>query len=187
MANPQGLAPGASSIRYTPGAMRGMGAIRVGGTIALVYGVYKTQEHLREAYGTPDFPEAVGQEAGGWAGGILGSALGGATGAAIACLPAGPVDAICIVGGFLGGLLFGALFGTAGAAGGGLIGRNWDDVSTALETSVFPLNASMLEKMSEADARKRLEDLRKQDPDATPADLDRLDQVQQQFDDWGRP
>jgi hypothetical protein len=187
MANPQNLPPGAGAIRYTPGAMRGMGAIRVGGTIALIYGAYKTEEHLRETYGTPEFKEAVGQEAGGWAGGLLGSALGGAAGAAIACAPTGPVDAACVVVGFLGGLLFGALFGTAGAAGGGLIGRNWDDVSTALETSFFPLNPSMLEKMSEGEAKTRLENLRKQDPDATTGDLDRLDQAQQQFDTWGLP
>lgn len=123
MRAPEGLPAGAVRLGMTAGAMRGMAFVRVGGVIGLVYGAYHTEEHLRETYGTPEFPAAVGEETGGWAGGLLGSALGSAAGAALVCAPAGPVDAVCVLGGFLGGLLLGALFGTAGAVGGHAVGE----------------------------------------------------------------
>ena len=65
MRQPEGLVPGAGRITYTPGALRGMGVIRVGGTIALIYGLYRTEEHLRTTWDTPQFRRAVGEEAGG--------------------------------------------------------------------------------------------------------------------------
>ena len=73
----------------------------------------------------------MGEETGGWAGGILGSALGAAGAAAILCAPAGPVDALCVIGGFLGGLLAGALGGGVGSAVGGWVAEHLDEVAPA--------------------------------------------------------
>ena len=115
------LAPGVQrlNIRVTPGASAGMFLIRGGGRILLVYGLYHTEERIRGAVGTEALPTVIAEEGGSWAGGILGSALGGAAAGAIFCAPTGPVDAVCVVGGFLGGLLFGA----AGSALGSEVGH----------------------------------------------------------------
>ena len=103
---------------FTPAAGRAFTAIKVGGTIMLVYGVVTTTERLAEAYGTPEFGGVVAEETGMWTGGILGSALGTAAGGAIFCSPTGPVDLVCIAGGFVLGALGGLIFGTAGGATG---------------------------------------------------------------------
>ncbi|HJW31130.1 MAG TPA: hypothetical protein VJ508_18010, partial [Saprospiraceae bacterium] len=97
------------TIRVTPGASAGMFVIRGGGAIMLVYGIYQTEERIRESIGTGHTATVITEEAGTWTGGILGSALGGAAAGAIFCAPTGPIDAVCVVGGFLGGLLFGAI------------------------------------------------------------------------------
>ena len=111
---------------YTPYARTGVGFVKAGGVIFMVYGAYRTYERLEAAAGTPEFPAVVTEEAGSWTGGILGSAFGAAAGAAIACSPTGPVTLVCVAGGFIGGLIFGYLGGAAGAevgrglyAGGG--------------------------------------------------------------------
>ena len=184
MADPQGLAPGASSIRFTPGAVRGVAVVRVGGGIALIYGVYRTTTHLAETYGTPEFKGAVGEEVGGWAGGLLGSALGAAAGAAIACAPLGPVDALCVIAGALGGLLFGAIFGTAGSLAGGAIARDTKAQAIFGAALGFPLTGAMIQTMAAEGARRDYERFMEQNPDADPAMYDRM---QQTLDDpnWG--
>ena len=131
MAHPEGLAPGAKQLAFTKGGIRAVGVIRVGGWVGLLYGFYSTEEHLRSTWDTPEFQRAVGEETGGWAGGILGSALGAAGAAAILCAPAGPVDALCVIGGFLGGLLAGALGGGVGSAVGGWVAEHLDEVAPA--------------------------------------------------------
>ena len=131
MAHPEGLAPGAKQLAFTKGGIRTVGVIRVGGWVGLLYGFYSTEEHLRSTWDTPEFQRAVGEETGGWAGGILGSALGAAGAAAILCAPAGPVDALCVIGGFLGGLLAGALGGGVGSAVGGWVAEHLDEVAPA--------------------------------------------------------
>ncbi len=101
--------------------MRGMAFIRVGGTIALVYGVYHTSAHLADTWGTPEFPAAAGEEAGGWAGGLLGSRRCYRRRDRVRSLRSRRRGVRCR--GFLGGLLFGAVLGTAGAAGGHYVGE----------------------------------------------------------------
>jgi Domain of unknown function (DUF4157) len=102
-------------------AMLGRGAvgvIRVGGTVLMIYGAYKTFQHISEA--SPDqLPSVIGEEAGSWIGGIVGSAVGGAIGAGIVCSPTGPVSFACAVAGFVGG----AIVGTGGAVAGAIIGK----------------------------------------------------------------
>ena len=119
------LPPGASrmTIKVTPGASAGMFIIRGGGTILLVYGIYQTGSRI---INTPSdkLPVVLSEEAGSWTGGILGSALGGAAAGAIFCSPTGPLDAVCVVGGFVGGLLFGIAGSAAGKAAGNFIGEN---------------------------------------------------------------
>ena len=183
MAHPEGLAPGAGQITYTPGAMRGMGVIRVGGGIALIYGVYRTEEHLRSTWNTPEFRRAVGEEAGGWAGGVLGSALGAAGFAAVACAPAGPVDAVCVVAGFVGGLLYGYIFGTAGAAVGGVIAEHFEQ----LTQPIFPLSQYSVERAVIEQNRRDVEKFMRDNPGSTPFDWQRLQQAQEDFDTWGLP
>lgn len=125
------LPPGASRITFTPRAATLVGVIRVGGGLMLIYGAYRTQEHLRSTYGTPAFRHALGEETGAWSLGLLGSALGagaatagaaaltGAMGGGVICAPSGPVDLACVAIGAAGGLIGGFLFGTVGALIGG--------------------------------------------------------------------
>jgi hypothetical protein len=103
------------NIRVTPGGSASMFLIRGGGKILLVYGLYHTEERIRTSVGTGNLPTVVAEETGSWTGGILGSALGGAAAGAIFCAPTGPVDVVCVVGGFVGGLLFGVAGGALGA------------------------------------------------------------------------
>ena len=109
------LPEGVGRLRVTPGAGNAMFVIRGGGAILLVYGAYHTEERVRAAVGTPQLGTVVAEESGAWIGGILGSALGGAAAGAIFCAPTGPVDAVCVVGGFVGGLVVGMAGGTVGA------------------------------------------------------------------------
>jgi hypothetical protein len=110
---------GAQRLRITPAAGTSMFVIKGGGVILLVYGIYKTEERIRAAAGTDQINTVLAEETGSWTGGLLGSALGGAAAGAILCAPTGPVDAVCVIGGFLGGLLFGG----AGAAVGSELGH----------------------------------------------------------------
>lgn len=114
----------ASRIKITAGAGRSMFVIRGAGGIMLVYGVYQTEERIRAAVGTPELPTVITEEAGSWAGGIIGSALGGALAGAVVCAPTGPIDAICVVGGFAGGLLFGIAGAALGHVGGHELGES---------------------------------------------------------------
>jgi len=99
----------------TVAARGGVGFVKVGGFLFMLYGAYRTAQRIEAARGTAELPVVVAEEAGGWTGGILGSALGGAAGGAIFCAPGGPIDLICVAGGFLGGLIVGALGGHIGA------------------------------------------------------------------------
>lgn len=106
---------GVQRLRVTPGGGNAMFVVRGGGAILLVYGAYRTEERVRAAVGTPQLETVVAEETGSWIGGVLGSALGGAVAGAIVCAPTGPVDAVCVVGGFAGGLVLGMVGGTVGS------------------------------------------------------------------------
>lgn len=114
------LPPGAQrlNLTVTPGGSAGMFIVRGAGRVMLVYGIYHTADRISESVEAGNTATVVTEEAGAWVGGILGSALGGAAAGAILCAPTGPIDAVCVVGGFLGGLLFGAVGGTVGHAVG---------------------------------------------------------------------
>jgi Domain of unknown function (DUF4157) len=127
------------NIRVTPGASASMFVIRGAGRVMLVYGIYQTEERIRESIGTGHTATVITEEAGAWTGGIFGAALGGAAAGAVFCAPTGPVDAVCVVGGFLGGLLFGAVLGTAGHAAGHEAG----------ERVVTPVIDSVIERVNE--------------------------------------
>ncbi|NTW69465.1 MAG: DUF4157 domain-containing protein [Chlorobiaceae bacterium] len=132
-------------IQVTPGGSAGMFLIRGAGRVMLVYGVYHTEERVRESIGTGHTATVVTEEAGSWTGAILGSALGGAAAGAILCSPTGPVDAVCVVGGFVGGLLFGAVGGTVGHAGGHEVGER---VVTPIVDSVMEKGAEVVGEMT---------------------------------------
>ncbi len=120
-------------------AARGaVGFLKVGGVIFMIYGAYKTGKRLHEAYGTPEFAPVVGEETGSWTGGILGTAIGGALGGAVFCSPGGPVDLVCVAGGFVGGLIVGGI----GAIGGGALGRS---VTPIVEKSMETLGKTYIE------------------------------------------
>jgi hypothetical protein len=114
--------------RRTLTARGAIGFLKVGGTVLMIYGAYRTAERVSEAWGTKEFPGVVGEEAGAWGGGILGTAVGSAIGAGIFCSPTGPVDLICVAGGFLGGLIVGAI----GGWGGSKIGRGITEAASAV-------------------------------------------------------
>jgi hypothetical protein len=138
------LPPGAQRlrIRVTPGGATGMFVIRGAGGIMLVYGIYQTADRISESVGTGHTATVITEEAGTWTGGILGSALGGAAAGAIFCAPTGPVDAVCVVGGFLGGLLFGAVGGAVGHGVGHEVG----------ERAVTPIVDSVIERAAEVES-----------------------------------
>jgi hypothetical protein len=99
---------------------RGVGCIRAGGVVLLLYGAYKSGSRLSEAYGTPEFGRVVAQETGSWVGGIIGGAIGAAGAAAIACSPTGPGALVCAAAGFAGGLIVGAVGSVVGSTVGNL-------------------------------------------------------------------
>jgi hypothetical protein len=122
----QGPVPAGASrmnIKVTPGGSAGMFIFRGAGKVMLVYGIYHTTDRIMN---TPsgDLPVVISEEAGSWGGGIFGAALGGAAAGAVFCAPTGPVDAVCVVGGFLGGLIFGIAGSSAGQAVGNFVGEN---------------------------------------------------------------
>jgi len=141
------LPPGAQRlrIRVTPGGSAGMFVIRGAGGIMLVYGIYQTTDRIASSVGTGHTTTVITEEAGSWTGGILGSALGGAAAGAVLCSPTGPVDAVCVVGGFLGGLLFGAIGGAAGHAVGHEVGEH---VATPIVDSVIQQAAEVESSMT---------------------------------------
>jgi hypothetical protein len=109
-------------ITVTPGGSAGMFVIRGAGTVMLVYGIYQTGNRIAHTE-TSELPVVLAEEGGSWTGGILGSALGGAAAGALFCAPTGPVDAVCVVGGFVGGLVFGIAGSTVGKAVGNTVGE----------------------------------------------------------------
>jgi Domain of unknown function (DUF4157) len=134
--------PGASrmNITVTPGGSAGMFIFRGAGKVMLVYGIYHTTDRI---VNTPssDLPVVISEEAGSWGGGIFGAALGGAAAGAVFCAPTGPVDAVCVVGGFLGGLIFGIAGSSVGQAIGHTVGEYVVDpvVDTVDEYIVEPV------------------------------------------------
>ena len=116
MRNPDlaGGRPGLSTVEVTPGAARVIGYTRVGGGILMIYGIYQTGSHLREAWGTEDFPLVAMQEGFTWTGAIAGSAAGAQIGM-LACAPGGPISLVCAAGGFLAGLVGGFIGGAIGS------------------------------------------------------------------------
>ena len=111
------------NVTVTTGGAAGMFIFRGAGKVMLVYGIYHTADRLVNTP-TSDLPVVISEEAGSWGGGILGSALGGAGAGAIFCSPTGPIDAVCVVGGFLGGLLFGIAGSSVGHSIGNFVGEN---------------------------------------------------------------
>jgi hypothetical protein len=106
-------------------AMLGRGAvgvIRAGGVVLMVYGVYRTVDHIANA-SPEELPGVVGEEAGSWIGGIVGTALGAAAVGGVACSWAGPGTFVCAAGGFVGGVVVGGLGAVAGAALGKPVGE----------------------------------------------------------------
>ena len=138
------------------------GAIRWGGRIVLVAGL--AYSGYRIASATPEErPRVIGEEAGGLGGGLAGGAL-----ATAGCIAFGIVTEG--VGLLLCGLVGGVAGGAAGSyAGGAFASGGW------------------IQRFVEEGARRDYEHFKQLNPDATPADYDRLQQVQEDFDAWGLP
>lgn len=133
------LPPGVGrlNLRVTLGGSASMFLIRGGGRVLLVYGIHQSLERIHDAATEGHAIRAVAEEGGSWAGAILASAIGGAAAGALVCAPTGPVDAVCVVGGFLGG----ALFGVVGGAIGHEVGH---EAGTAAESAVDAVTAPVL-------------------------------------------
>jgi hypothetical protein len=115
--------PGAQRLRITGAAGTGMFLIRGAGGIMLVYGIYQSGTRIVDSVGSGHTATVITEEAGAWSVGILGSALGTAAMAGLFCAPTGPIDAVCVVAGFLGGLGMGMIGGAVGHAGGHELGE----------------------------------------------------------------
>ncbi|AHF15144.1 flagellar motor protein MotB [Niabella soli DSM 19437] len=137
------------NLTVTPGASAGMFIIRGGGYIMLVYGIYQTGSRIANT-DAKDLPVVLSEETGSWTGGILGSALGGAAAGAVFCSPTGPIDAVCVVGGFVGGLLFGIAGSSVGKAIGHTVGEYVVDpvVNTVNDYVVQPVEQKAAEVQS---------------------------------------
>ncbi len=106
----------------------GVGVIRNGGRVLLIYGAYRTTQRISEASGTPRLGRVVSEEAGAWSVGTIASIIGasvatgaveGMTGGAIVCSPSGPGSLVCAAVGFAGGAVLGLAGGVAGHYLGG--------------------------------------------------------------------
>ncbi len=138
------------------------GAIRWGGRIVLVAGLAYSGYRIASA-SPEERPRVVGEEAGGLGGGLAGGAL-----ATAGCIAFGIVTEG--IGLLLCGLAGGVVGGAAGSyAGGAFASGGW------------------IQRWAEEGARREYEHFKQLNPDATPADYDRLQQVQEDFDTWGLP
>ena len=147
---------GVTRLRVTPGGGNAMFVVRGGGAILLVYGAYRTEERVRAAVGTPQLETVVAEETGSWIGGVLGSALGGAVAGAIVCAPTGPIDAVCVVGGFAGGLVLGMVGGTVGSELGHAAVQGRPPEGGVIDTVTAPIvdRAAQLHNYLEYEIRK---------------------------------
>ena len=138
------------------------GAIRWGGRLVIVAGL--AYSGYRIATASPEErPRVVGEEAGGLGGGLAGGGLATAGCVAFGIATEGLGLLLCgLVGGFVGG--------AAGTyAGGEFLGGGWT------------------QRWAQEAARREYEHFHELNPDATPADYDRLQQQQEDFDAWGLP
>jgi hypothetical protein len=114
----EALAAQGLSIRPTPGAMWarvGVGFIRVGGGVLLLYGAYgaiRTAERIADAPPEQQ-PVVISEEIGSWGGGFIGNVLGSALGGAFVCSETGPGAFVCALA-----------FGIAGGVTGSVIGQS---------------------------------------------------------------
>jgi len=136
--------PGATRIGMTEGAVKAMGAVRIGGGIWMIYGGIQSVGRLMEAWGTDQFVQTAAEEAGAWGGGLAGGALGGAIAAGIGesvlLVAGGEVTAMFVVGGFGLALGLGYLGAIAGAT---LVQAVFDAPNVMVWGTVTALDAFM--------------------------------------------
>jgi hypothetical protein len=90
-------------------ARAGVGFIRVGGYVLMVYGAYETYKRIDEA-SPGERPIVEAEEAGSWVGGFIGNAMASALGGAFICAETGPGAVVCalacgVVGGVTGSVI----------------------------------------------------------------------------------
>ncbi len=139
----------------------GVGVLRYGGRILLLYGAYRTTERLEAASGTPQFGRVASEEAGSWVvgslTGIVGAtaatmALEGASGGAIVCSPSGPGAFVCAAAGFAGGLILGAAGGALGHHLGGALYDYFQEGGPAADLIRF--SADQLQQSDDPQVRR---------------------------------
>jgi hypothetical protein len=119
------LPPGLARTRIGPAMLAG-GAIRVGGTVLLIYGVWHTANRIADAEPGRERNIVIAEEAGGWSGNFVGGVLGNVAGKAVVCAETtGPGAFLCTAVLTVGGSILGGL-------GGALIGK---DLGEAMEDS----------------------------------------------------
>lgn len=107
----EGLPEGLTSTPIFAG-MIVRGALRTGGKVFLIYGVYQSLKRIGRS-SSDELPAVVVQEGGSWLGGWVGATLSSATLGAVVCAETGPGAVIC-----------GAAFGIVGGIVGAVFGRN---------------------------------------------------------------
>lgn len=125
------LPPGLARKRIGPAMLAG-GAIRVGGSVLLVYGVWHTANRIADAEPGRERNIVIAEEAGGWSGNAVGGVLGNIAGKAIVCAETtGPGAFVCTAVLTIGGSVLG---GMAGALIGKDIGEAWEDTRELLSS-----------------------------------------------------
>ena len=107
------------------------GAVKVGGTVLLIYGAANTASRIADAKPGAETRMVVAEETGAWTGGLIGSALAEAFGAAFVCTGTGPGAFFCLAGFGLGGGLAG---GTAGHSLGHAVGEQLNNTADLLKS-----------------------------------------------------
>ncbi len=138
------------------------GVIRWGGRLLIVAGVGYSGYRIASA-SPNERPRVIGEEVGSHVGGLAVGAL-----ATTGCVAFGIVTEG--VGLFMCGLVGGAAGGSAGSYVGGAFA-----------------SGDSTQRWVEEGARRDYEHFKQLNPDATPADYDRLQQAQEDFDAWGLP
>lgn len=106
------LGPNLARKRIGPTMLAG-GAIRVGGTVLLLYGAYGSARRIANAAPGRERQKVVLEEAAGWGGGAIGGWIANALGRATICGATGPGAFVCAAGVTIVGSVVGDLGGRA--------------------------------------------------------------------------
>ena len=104
------LGPNLARKRIGPTMLAG-GAIRVGGTVLMLYGAYNSAQRIANAAPGKERQRVILEEASGWGGGAVGGWVANALGRAAICGATGPGAFLCVAGVTIVGSILGDIGG----------------------------------------------------------------------------